>query len=157
MKILIFSDSHRKWKHMVSAVETEHPDAVIHLGDVVRDAEELERRYPSLSFIKVRGNCDYDVFDLPEQRILELGGVRFLVAHGHRYGVKSGLLRYWMAARENQVDVALFGHTHCAYCEEKSGIYLLNPGSCGVGTRLSYGVVSILDKQPVCNVCMLEK
>ena len=142
---------------MVSAVETEHPDAVIHLGDVVRDAEELERRYPSLPVIKVRGNCDYDVFDLPEQRILELGGVRFLVAHGHRYGVKSGLLRYWMAARENQVDVALFGHTHCAYCEEKSGIYLLNPGSCGAGARLSYGMVSILDKKPVCNVCMLEK
>lgn len=142
---------------MVSAVETEHPDAVIHLGDVVRDAEELERRYPSLPVIKVRGNCDYDVFDLPEQRVLELGGVRFLVSHGHRYGVKSGLLRYWMAARENQVDVALFGHTHCAYCEEKSGIYLLNPGSCGAGARLSYGMVSILDKKPVCNVCMLEK
>lgn len=142
---------------MVSAVETEHPDAVIHLGDVVRDAEELERRYPSLPVIKVRGNCDYDVFDLPEQRVLELGGVRFLVSHGHRYGVKAGLLRYWMAARENQVDVALFGHTHCAYCEEKSGIYLLNPGSCGAGARLSYGMVSILDKKPVCNVCMLEK
>lgn len=152
MKILVFSDSHRNLSHMVSAVEREHPDQVIHLGDHVRDAEKLQCRYPMLPVLKIRGNCDYDAADTQEQRITEFDGVRFLICHGHRYGVKAGLLRYLMAARENQVDVALFGHTHCAFCEKESGVWLLNPGSCGAGVRPSYGLITIAAGKYTCAV-----
>lgn len=102
-----------------------------------------------LPIVNVRGNCDYGDFDVPEQRLVEYGGVRILMTHGHRYGVKSGLLRYDMAARENQVDVALFGHTHCAYCEENNGVWLLNPGSCGYD-RPTCGIVEIEDGTVAC-------
>ena len=41
MKLLILSDSHREMKYMCDAVRRERPDAVIHLGDLVPDADRL--------------------------------------------------------------------------------------------------------------------
>ena len=41
MKLLILSDSHREMKYMCDAVWRERPDAVIHLGDLVPDADRL--------------------------------------------------------------------------------------------------------------------
>lgn len=124
MKLLILSDSHGKLQHMRRAVDFIRPTHVIHLGDHVRDARDLGMEYPMLPIAVVRGNCDYGD-ETQELRLAEYDGVRILMAHGHAYGVKSGLLRYLLAAKENQVDVALFGHTHQAYCEEESGVWLL--------------------------------
>lgn len=125
-------------------MEIERPDYIFHLGDYMQDAEKLERLYPMLPMVRVPGNCDYD-FVTPDRQIGEWGGVRFLLTHGHRYGVKQGLLCLSMAAKEAQADVALFGHTHRAFCEQHEGIWLMNPGSCG-GAWPSYGVVEIQDK-----------
>ena len=136
---------------MANAVACEKPDYVIHLGDHADDAERLRRQFPMLPMVGVKGNCDYSDFDTPEQRLVEYGGVRVLMAHGHRFGVKSGLLRYYLYAVENQVDVALFGHTHCVYCEKKDSIWLMNPGSCGYG-RSSYGVIEIQEGQINCSL-----
>ena len=113
MKLLILSDSHGTMKYIQDAIERESPTHVIHLGDYTRDAQVLAQLYPMLPLLSVRGNCDY-CDSTQELRLAEYDGVRVLMAHGHRYGVKSGLLRYLLAAKENQVDVALFGHTHCA-------------------------------------------
>lgn len=151
MKILVLSDSHGSLQHMVQAVETEKPNHVIHLGDHVRDAEDLSRQFPMLPILMIRGNCDFGS-DCREQALAEFEGVRILAAHGHRYGVKSGLLRYALAARENFADVALFGHTHHAVCEEEHGIWLMNPGSCGYGCRPSYGVIEIKNGRAACRL-----
>ena len=136
---------------MEQAVELEQPDHVIHLGDHVRDAEELGQRYAQLPVLMVRGNCDYD-FSCRESAVVDFNGVRIMAVHGHRYGVKSGLLRLALAAKENNVDVALFGHTHCAYCEDYDGIRLLNPGSCGYGGKPSYGIVEIENGRISCRL-----
>ena len=151
MKLLVLSDSHGTIQYMCSAIQREQPDYVIHLGDHSRDLSQLMRQFPMLPMVSVRGNCDYSEFDVPEQRLAEYDGIRVFMSHGHRYGVKSGLLRYYMNARENQVDVALFGHTHSAFCEKKDGLWLLNPGSCGYG-RPSCGIVNIADGQVSCVV-----
>jgi len=151
MKILVLSDSHGELGNMKKAIDRENPDYVIHLGDHARDAECLRRSYPMLPFVCVRGNCDYSDWDVPEQRMLEYGGVRVLACHGHRYGVKSGLLRYQYAAQEQQVDVALFGHTHCAFCQYEGGLWLINPGSCGY-FRPTYAVMSIQDGKADCAI-----
>ena len=156
MRLLILSDSHGNLQYMTQAVERLGPTHVIHLGDHTRDAQDLSRRYPMLPVVSVRGNCDYGD-DTPEQRLVEYGGVRILMTHGHRYGVKSGLLRYSMAALENQVDVALFGHTHCAYCEAYQGVWLLNPGSCGLCMRPSYGVVEIQAGKAACRIVRIDE
>ncbi len=156
MKILVLSDSHRYMQNMVQAIEEEKPDHVIHLGDHIRDAEELSMDYPMLPVLKVRGNCDYDVM-AQEEVLTEFRGFRFLICHGHRYGVKSGLLRYTLAAKEKLADVALFGHTHQRYCEEYEGTWLLNPGSCGYGSRASYGLIEISQNQITCQIKYANK
>ena len=58
MKILVFSDSHRFLSGMVQAIEEEKPDQVIHLGDLMSDAEELSWRFQTLPICMVPGNCD---------------------------------------------------------------------------------------------------
>lgn len=151
MKILVLSDSHREETNMRTAVELEKPDAVIHLGDHASDAETLERAYPYLPVCKVRGNCDRDACDVPEEVVLTWQGVKILATHGHRYHVKSGLLTLSYAAIQAGVQVALFGHTHVPYCEESEGLWLLNPGACG---RLfpSYGIIEINNGTVQCRV-----
>ena len=138
---------------MVEAIEHEHPDEVIHLGDHTADAEELGHQYSLLPILIVRGNCDWD-FTHQEQILTEYDHVRVLAAHGHRYGVKSGLLRYELAAKECQADLALFGHTHQPYCEQFGGLWMLNPGSCGYAAKPSYGIVEIENGNILnCRVC----
>ena len=155
MKLLVLSDSHGERGSMTRAVELEKPDYVIHLGDCVDDAQWLSREYPMLPLANVRGNCDFG--DMTQElRLAEYGGVRVLMSHGHRYQVKSGLLRYSLAARENQVDVALFGHTHQAYCEEWDGLWLVNPGSCRSYPIPTYAIVQIEGGKAACRICRLD-
>ena len=156
MKVLIVSDTHGYLSHMFRAVQQCSPTHVIHLGDHAGDALELERKFPMLPVISVRGNCDY--YDTtPEQRLVNYDGVRILMCHGHRYGVKNGLLRYEMAARENEVDVALFGHTHCAYNEEYNGLWLVNPGSCGYCAVPTCAVLQIKAGTVSCRIVRLDE
>ena len=155
MKIVVLSDSHRYMQNMIDAIDAAQPNYVIHLGDHVEDADELRHHYPMLPVLSVKGNCDFD-FSCKDLAIAEYEGVRIMAAHGHKYGVKSGLLRYVYAAKENQVQVALFGHTHLAYCEQYEDLWLLNPGSCGYGSSPSYGLIEIQNKQVHCNVCKIQ-
>ena len=152
LKILILSDSHRSLGYMIEAIDQEKPDHVIHLGDHIGDAEELSRRYPLLTILMVRGNCDLGDFG-SEEVLTEFRGKRFLACHGHRYDVKNGLLRLTLAAREKQVDVALFGHTHQAVCECYDGIWFINPGSCR-GTRPSCAIIELNGD---CISCRIER
>ena len=142
MKLLVLSDSHRETEHMLLAIRKERPDAVVHLGDHAADADAIAQECPYLPLYRVRGNCDYYDEVTPEQALLHFGGVRLLAVHGHRYGVKTGLLRLCYAAREKEAQVALFGHTHRALCAREDGLWLLNPGACG-GRAPSYGVVEL--------------
>ena len=76
MKLLVFSDSHGNIEHMRRAVEQEHPDQILHLGDVMRDAVELSRAYPNIPLELVPGNCDYAT-DVPVQKICILRAAGF--------------------------------------------------------------------------------
>ncbi len=154
MIILVFSDSHRNIEPMLQVIEQENPDHVIHLGDHIRDAEEVQRNFPMLPILSIKGNCDFEP-DGREQSLAEFHGIRILSVHGHRYGVKSSLLRYFLAAKENQVDVALFGHTHQTYCEKEENLWLMNPGSCS-GSRASYGWIKIENNQVFCQIKYMD-
>ena len=59
MKLLILSDTHRSLGFACEAIEKEAPDAVIHLGDHLGDAEDLSFAYQDPDFYYVPGNCDY--------------------------------------------------------------------------------------------------
>lgn len=142
MKILILSDSHGNVDNMVQAVQQENPHMIIHLGDVMRDAQKLQTFFPNIPLEQVPGNCDYAAFDAPE-RILCIEDKRVMICHGHTLHVKSGLLSAIYAALEENADVFLFGHTHKVFCETRNGVAMLNPGSIGDPRYPTYGILEI--------------
>lgn len=144
MKLLIFSDSHGSTDNMVRAVELEQAhtlDAIIHLGDGWRDAEELHRLYPRLPLEQVPGNCDLGRFE-ERERLVFFGTYRLLLCHGHTLGVKSSLLRAAYTAHERGAQALLFGHTHNPYIDYHDGLWLINPGSIGSYQRPTYCVLT---------------
>lgn len=148
MKIVVFSDTHGDVDHMEQVVRREKPYLVLHLGDLCRDAEELQRRLRSQTIQYVCGNCD-GFTETPDQRVLQVEGRRILMTHGHRYGVKQAYGRAVFAAQEVEADILLFGHTHIPYCEDLKGLWVMNPGACQ-GRRASYGVISLEKDATVC-------
>ena len=147
MKILVFADSHRSISYMRQAVEEEKPDQVIHLGDLMRDAEELAEEFPKIPVCMVPGNCDGWTMVLPIKRIT-LQGRNFLLSHGHLWKVKQGYDLAIAEAQKAGVEFLLFGHTHRALCQQQeSGLWVINPGSAP-----SYGVIQLEGERTACRI-----
>lgn len=147
MKLLVFSDTHGHTGHLRAALQR-HPDAaaLFFLGDGLRDIEELEEAHPALRVYAVRGNCDYASF-APQDGLAAFDNVLFYYTHGHLLGVKAGYEQLYFAAKSRGADVALFGHTHRAFCEEWDGVTLLNPGTLSYPDA-SYGVIELANGKP---------
>lgn len=109
-KILVLSDSHGNLNNMVYAVKYEQPDMLLHLGDCWADAQKLKKKFPDIPLEQVPGNCDCN--QEFQERILLIEGKRVFICHGHTQNVKAGYLNLQYTAQEEEVDVALFGHTH---------------------------------------------
>lgn len=142
MKILVFSDTHQKINGCVDILrQAKDVDAVLHAGDLVRDAEDLAAVFPSLPFYYVSGNND--LFEsCPEERLVTLGGVNILLTHGHLQNVRFGLRELARHAKQQGAALAVFGHTHEAFQGIVAGVPLLNPGSMGYAPK-SYGIITI--------------
>ncbi|MCI8677892.1 MAG: YfcE family phosphodiesterase [Lawsonibacter sp.] len=140
MKILVFSDSHRFLSGMYAALELHQPQQVIHLGDMMDDAEQVAEHYPKLPFCMVPGNCDGWMISAPVKKQISLAGKSILLSHGHRWGVKSGYEAAIADARAVNADILLFGHTHIPLCRQlEDGLWMMNPGPA----RSSYGLIEI--------------
>lgn len=151
MKLLVLSDSHGAIRYMERAVVQYTPDRIIHLGDLQEDAEELSRRNPSIPMLSVCGNCDMRLHGQDTVTTV-IEGIPLLLTHGHRYSVKRDCTRLEYAAMEQQVKVALFGHTHVPTCRLHEGIWFLNPGSCGGGTTPTCGMVETYRGNLFCHI-----
>lgn len=152
MKILVFSDSHRSRSGMYDAIEAHKPDQVIHLGDLVEDAEDVSYAFPQLPFCMVAGNCD-GWTTTPAVRNITLAGKGVLLSHGHLWGVKGGYGGAIAQGRKAGCDLLLFGHTHVPYCEQlEDGMWVLNPGCA----HSSYGLVTIEDGMIHCQLLKME-
>lgn len=141
LKILVFSDSHGRLGHMIDAVEKENPNHIFFLGDNYRDGLSLADLYPEIPVSAVRGNCDWG--SGPDEEEVLLGGVRFLLTHGHKYNCKAGLGGLISEGRRRGVDMVCFGHTHQAlHIQADENLWLFNPGTAGgVHNREGYGVL----------------
>lgn len=136
---------------MISAVEREHPDMLIHLGDLERDAEDLGFAYPLLPLVHVPGNCD-GWSTTPLKKLITVQGRRILLSHGHIWQVKQGYATALSEARKAQANLLLFGHTHRAYCQqEEDGLWVLNPGA----STQSYGVLLLQEGELLCSITQL--
>ena len=134
MKILVLSDSHSSLRFMRECVIKTKPNVIIHLGDHYDDGEALHEEFPHILLYQVPGNCDRYRAPIHAREILimPIGGVRFYITHGHIHRVKQVLGLLMRDARAANADIALFGHTHEAYCrQEEDGLWVMNPGSAG--------------------------
>ncbi len=131
-EILVLSDSHRASGHLARAAErflSGDYELIVHLGDHASDARRL-RALTGGAMICVSGNCDMpSPFAPPRERIEALFGVRALICHGDRYGVKSSLAQLAARAEELDCPLALFGHTHRAFAGYVGKALLINPGA----------------------------
>lgn len=144
MKILVFSDSHGRLGHMMDAIAAERPQRIFFLGDNYRDGESIADLYPKIPIDMVQGNCDFCAG--PDELLVEAGGVRFFLTHGHRYQAKSDTELLVKAGQRRGAAVVCFGHTHIPLNVPEQDVWLLNPGTAGgVHNHPSYAVVTVED------------
>ena len=144
-RLLVFSDSHGERMALRRIAEEVWRiygpvDAYLHCGDGARDFQEVTPYFqghdPAAGFFQVRGNCDGFAFaDLPWQQVVEIGGAKLYLTHGHLQAVKSTLMILNDEARGSGCSIALFGHTH-EPCMEMYSALLLNPGCAYTGQYL---------------------
>ncbi len=158
MEFLIFSDSHGASRSMeeVLARQVRSPDAILFLGDGLRDLGRAELFGSSV--FAVRGNCDWtskspDGSEVPNECLLQWEGHRLLLTHGHLYQVKYGYGALIAHAATVGAELVLFGHTHVPLDERvcagetvggvrlERTVHLFNPGS--LGQDGSFGCLSL--------------
>ena len=120
--------------------------AILHAGDICRPAvlRQLEEIAPVSA---VRGNRDLlwpGNWTLPSSRVVEIGGVRIGLTHGHAnvwpgvWGCFAGNRPYraidlWNSGRfktmPKKLEAIVFGHTHIASIDWIDGKLLMNPGT----------------------------
>lgn len=105
-----------------------HVDLIIHAGDLtsIEVIEELEAFAPVLA---AHGNMDPpDVkAGLPWMGLMEVYETRIGVIHdvGSLWGMKT----MKKTARENHLNILVFGHTHRSFMKWDEGTLFINPGS----------------------------
>ena len=143
-KLLVLSDSHggRAAIERVLLKENANIDALVFLGDGLRDLEHALTPYPRLRAYSVAGNCDYGALE-PMDGLAAFDQAIVFYTHGHMYGVKYDLDTLADAASARGAEVALFGHTHRRELVRGVGTAatVFNPGSLRDGG--SYGVITI--------------
>ena len=152
MKIVVISDSHGNYRNF-SQILKQHKDAdyIIHAGDGESDIQDLEMYEKALfkKLIFVGGNCD--IHGIHERtKVVELGEIRIFVAHGDRFEVKTDKTVIANAAKAENCQAAIFGHSHITYCDTVEGVFLLNPGSCdiqGDKTPPSYAIMTVENRK----------
>ena len=103
-------------------------ELVLHGGDFVsiEFLEELRGIGPPVE--GVAGNMDESALKetLPKERVVEVGGMRIGLVHdaGPRAGREARL-----AARFEDCEAVVYGHTHIPQVERFQHLWVLNPGS----------------------------
>ena len=127
MRVGVLSDTHGNLP-LEAAAAFQGCGHIIHAGDVGGPSLllELEEIAPVTA---VLGNNDFSLVNvLKRHEQIELGGVRFLIAH--RLEEIDYLLSTWQTGRVLP-HVCIFGHTHVPddFRRNPGGIRMINPGA----------------------------
>lgn len=160
MRIVVFSDSHGMNAYMQSVIEQQKDAKLfIHLGDGIDSFKKIMENYPNKEYWCVRGNCDYSAVE-ESTTFNWFKENKIMLTHGHLWNVKYDLDELKLMAREENVKIVLFGHTHVAHTSYDDGLFLMNPGSISCPRDQSfpsYGTIDIKGKNIVCNICHYGK
>ena len=139
LRVGVISDTHGLLRPRMLEV-LKGCDKIIHAGDF--DNQETAERLDAIAPMSmVCGNNDWWWRQGRLETLrFELGGLRFFLIHN----------RLRIQSLPEDIDVAIYGHTH-RYEEERVGKVLwLNPGSCGYGRfglPASMAVMTIRDRK----------
>lgn len=145
--ILIISDTHGDILGMEDILKRHDDiDLIIHAGDTYKDAKDISKLY-NIPFEAVKGNTDLS-FEGEYEIGFEVEGYKFLLVHGHKYGVKSSINSLYYRGLELGVDFIVYGHSHIPYFQRTEEICIINPGSLSRprnGNPRTYGLLKIDD------------
>lgn len=164
MNILVVSDSHGDTEllHDIISQNRAWCDLVIHLGDNLLDINEVMRDFPTVAKLGVLGNCDFASMyaDAKYEGAFTAEKRRIFYTHGHKYNVNFGLEYLASTAKFNKADIALYGHTHVALCEEVSGVLVVNPGSISRprdGSSGTYAKITVNEDKVDCKIIEVKQ
>ncbi|CUO74983.1 metallophosphoesterase [Clostridium disporicum] len=145
MLIAVISDSHNN-DRAINEVKNyiKNADVLLFLGDGESDIAKITEGFKGEVY-SVSGNCDF-LGKSPNERIIELDGIKIFMCHGHAYNVKFGYDNIYYRGLSLGVDIVLFGHSHIPIVEKHNDICLMNPGSISHGAcmaKRSLGYIEI--------------
>jgi uncharacterized protein len=152
MKIIVLSDTHmpKKAKTLPPRLieELQDTDLIIHAGDW-QTVDVYNQLKTFANVAGVYGNVDdEDIKEMfPEIQIVEAGGFKIGITHGHGTG-KTTEKRAIQKFANQKVDCIIFGHSHIPIKKYDQGILIFNPGSPTDKRRqekYSFGVIKIGD------------
>jgi len=150
MLIGIISDTHDRLTRTAQAVKLLHEaqvETIIHCGDIC--GSDILALFAGTPTYCVMGNNDDDaelrqadelmdhLHYLQQGGIIELGGKRIGITHGHLYRVVNDLL-------QQKPHYLLSGHTHCATNEMHQGVQCINPGALHRASEYSVATLHLL-------------
>jgi putative phosphoesterase len=155
MKIVVFSDSHNDTETMFKVVEKINPDMVIHLGDHLPDAFELQKTFEEIPMEFVKGNTD-STYDYKTEKVISANETKIFISHGDSYNVGEGLERIIQKGRDTLSKLVLFGHTHKPYLNNTGEIIIMNPGRIGRKSskqiNATFGIVELIEHNVNCSI-----
>jgi len=147
MLIGVVSDTHGFYDPRVPPL-LEGVEHILHAGDIGTGGiiEQLSEVAPVTA---VRGNNDREgpESEYPEVETLELGGCRIYLTHivkVPREGDEAGLAAYLDAG----ADAVVYGHSHFAFHESRSGLTFFNPGAAGKRRFKVVPSIGLLELEP---------
>ncbi|NPV27176.1 MAG: metallophosphoesterase [Firmicutes bacterium] len=158
MRIGVLSDSHGNLNLARQAFDQMGKiDLLLHAGDYYADAWKLAKD-GGIPVKAVTGNCDFHSPG-PQEEIVQAGKKRILLTHGHAYRVKYSYLSLFYRAKELEVDVVVFGHTHIAEYQVMEGVVLFNPGSIALPRRgkATFGIITCEQEQVQAHIMTLVR
>lgn len=132
MKLSILADTHDNLTKLAEAIELfnrEKVDFLLHAGDFIAPFSVREFKKLDCDFRGVFGNNDGEkkgLLEVSQGRIkmpplrIELGGKKVILLHE----IKEADLK------QEDFDLAIFGHTHRPEVNRKNSKLLINPGEC---------------------------
>lgn len=159
MRIGVVSDSHGNLTALKQAIDQMGDVQVIfHLGDYREDGDVIRKWKKDIPVYCLRGNMDYNDPQGEDFVKTTYAGKTIIACHGHAFGVKNSLNNYFYQAKSQNADIALYGHTHCAFKEIEEGILFMNPGALSYtpGRCKSFGVITIENDSATGEIIPLE-
>lgn len=143
MKIGVISDTHGDMPAISLAVAAVGAvDLWIHAGDYSQDGSFLAE-ITGVPVVTAAGNCDGHTAAKIDE-FITIANKKIWVTHGHRYKVKYGEQELLWWARQYEVDIVVYGHTHVADITWQQELLIFNPGSAS-SSRCNNPTCSLLE------------